>query len=699
MAVLNKLRNSTWVLILVLVSLLLFVISDYFSSSSNMGFGGAQNVGEIAGNNISLIEYDSRYKNLLAQLTSGGNPENDQTREQAATYAWNQFIQTLIIDPEFEKLGIDVSPEESGKLLYSEDAHETIKQYFSRDGEFSPSNVINYKNQVAKKDPKAMEQFELVIRQIIMEVQSRKYNSLIGKSIYATSLDAEDDYFAAAQNFSGKSVTVNFGTIDDKTIKFDDDDLKEYIKRHPEDFKQKASRDLEYILVSVTPSKADTLEVFEELKSDMTVFRDTDDDSAYVSLNSTEPFTGEYQSHGSYRKEIESILFNSPTDSVIGPFYYEGGYSIYKVLDKKQDSVFYYHAIKADLPIKGTTKQDTLAAMAAGRVLGAASNAAADPLEFFNSKMNTGEVTYAQDMGWQRDGNQTPEINEAVRKLSVGQYTVVQSVYGLSVIRLVEPKSSERIKVAEVRKMIEPLQSTQDAAYEKASNFRNMLTGNAKNEFEEMTKKAGLAKSVANNVKESDRNMTGIPNTLEVVRWAYGNDRKPGDYSDVISAGDMLIVAHLVRIKEEGIAELEDVREEVTRMLINEKKAEIITKQFNDAAAKGKSLEEIAQAVQSTVQPFFNINFYANSVQFAGNDTKLVGVVCGIKPKQISKPVVSNEGVHIFYVESTEKPELPKDLSSRKTAMFDQKKQQVYNMVFEALKKAANVKDERYKFY
>ncbi len=699
MAILNKLRNSTWVLMLILVSLVLFVVSDYFSSKSKFGFGSAQSVGEVAGTKISVVEFDAKYKELLAQLNSNGSGETEQTKEQASSYAWNQFIQTLIIDKEFESLGIEISVAEAGKLLYSEDAHSTIKQYFSRDGQFSPSNVINFKNQVAKKDAKMMAQFELILKQVFMEVQSRKYNSLVSKSLYATNLDAEDDYFASAVNYNGKTVTLNFASIDDKSIKIEDADLKDYISRHKDEFKQKASRDLDYILINVSPSKQDTLEVRNSLVSEINEFKNAEVDSVYVQLNSSVPYSDLFQSHGSYNKEYESKLFAAPKDSVIGPIYYDGGFSLFKVLDKKSDSSFYFHAIKVELPVKGVTKEDTLKAIAIGKKLGIESNASANSLDFFNAKTNTGEVTYAQDLGWVREGTQVEEINKAVKTLGAGQSTVVKSMYGLSLIKLIEPKSSELIKIAEVRRPIEALKSTEDEAYQKASNFRSALNGEKKDEFEQQVKKSGLVKSIASGVKESDRSMTGIPGTMDVIRWAFNENRELGEYSDVITAGNLLIVAKLSKIREEGISDVDDVREKVTRLVMNEKKAEIMTKQLEEGLKKSKSIDELATGVKSIVQPFYNINYYSSNVQFAGNDLKLVGYVCGLKPNAMSKPIVSSDGVHIILVEGVSKAEIPSDLSSRKKILYDQKKQQVYNAVFEALKKAADVKDERYKFY
>ncbi len=699
MSILNKLRNSTWVLMIILVSLVLFVVSDYFSSKSKFGFGGTQNVGEIAGTSISVLEFDAKYKELLAQLNSNGSGETEQTKEQASSYAWNQFVQTLIVDKEYASLGLDISVAEAGKLLYSDDAHSTIKQYFSKDGQFSPSNVINFKNQVAKKDPKMMAQFELILKQVFMEVQSRKYNSLVAKSLYATNLDAEDDYFASTLNYNGKSVTLNYATVDDKSIKIEDSDLKDYIKRHKDEFKQKASRDLDYILINVSPSKADTLEVRNALASEINEFKDAEVDSVYVQLNSTVPYSDLFQSHGSFNKAYESKLFSAPKDSVIGPIYYDGGFSLFKVLDKKSDSVTYYNAIRVELAIKGSTKDDTLKAIANGKKLGAESNSSSNSLEFFNSKVNTGEVTYAQDLGWVREGSQDEQVNKAVKTLGMGQSTVVKSMYGLSLIKLVDPKSSELIKIGEVRKPIEALKSTEDEAYQKASNFRSSLSGDNKDEFEKQVKKNNLVKSIANNVKESDRAMTGIPGTIDVVRWAFDDKRELGDYSDVISAGDLLIVAKLSKIKKEGTSDVEDVREKVTRLVMDEKKAKILVQQFEDGMKKSKTIEDLATNVKSMVQPFYNTNFYSTNVQFAGNDLKLVGYVCGLKTNTMSRPITSNDGVHVVLVEGVSKVDVPKDLSSRKKILYDQKKQQVYNSVFEALKKAADVKDERYKFY
>jgi peptidyl-prolyl cis-trans isomerase D len=270
--------------------------------------------------------------------------------------------------------------------LYSDNAHPTIKQYFSQDGVFSPSNVINFRNQVAAKDPKSMEQFELIVKQIVLETKSRKYTSLISKSMYATALDAEDDFFASSAEAKGKSITLNFGNLEDKDFKVTDDELKSYLKKHASDFKQKEGRDLEYIMLSVLPTKQDTMAIKQEVESLIPTFRTTDNDSLYVAINSSEPFDPYFQSRGTYDKAIESRLFSAPKDSVIGPLYANGVFSLVKVIDSKLDSVSYITAFRAEIYVKGTTKQDTLDAIAKAKKLAAESKSSADPFSFLQQK-------------------------------------------------------------------------------------------------------------------------------------------------------------------------------------------------------------------------------------------------------------------------------------------------------------------------
>jgi peptidyl-prolyl cis-trans isomerase D len=698
MAIINRLRSSKWVFALVLVSLALFVASDYFTNSNKYNTGGDKAiVGEIDGEEITQVDFDSRYKAMLQQ---SGQEINDQTREQASTYAWNQLIQELIVNKEYEKIGITITEAEASQLLYSNNPHRLILQYFtSEDGQFTPQNVISFKKN-AKNSPKAMEGWNVLLNQISLDVKSEKYNAILKNTYYATSLDVEDEYFKNQKMRNGTSVSINYASIDDNTIKLTDDELKEYIKNHSEEFQQKASRNLDYVLFDIRATPEDSITIKNEVKSEINAFKSAENDSLYISLSGSEvPFDTLYKSRGNFDPAFENKLFNASIDSILGPIAYKGGYSLFKVVDKKRDSLAQYHIIRADIPVRGVTKMDTTEATLNGKKIIAEAAAFSDKLEFYNSKTSTGELSSAQDMNWMKMGSGIPEIEKAAKSLSPGQSTVVQSVYGLSILTMVEPKSYDQIQVAEFRKSVVPLKATTDAVYQQAIAFRSSLIPGDEKSFENSVTKQKLVKSVANDIRENDKLMTGLPNTKELVRWAYGEKTELGDYSDIIDCNDFYIVATLSKIRKEGTSDLEDVREKATRLAMNDKKAQQIKAQFDEALKSSKNIQDLAVKLKSVAQPFNNINFNSGSIPLAGNDPVLVGYVCGLKEKTMSQPIITKEGVSVIFVESTIAPQMAEDISSDKMMMYSQEKNQIYSTMLEILKKVKNVKDNRNKYY
>lgn len=698
MAIINKLRSNKWVMVVVLVTLALFVLSDLISGKSSFT-SGSESIGSIDGNTISIAEFDGKYNALLAQIEAGGQGGTpEEKKDQASTYAWNQLIQSYLIEKEYDKIGITVGKDEAGKLLYSDDAHPTIKQYFSQDGVFNPNNVIQFKNQVAKKDPKMMEQFDLIIDQIVFDVKSRKYNSMLSKSIYATSLDAEDDYYASSNQVTGTSLTLNFSSIEDKDIKIEESDLKAYYKKHKKEYKQDESRDLEYTMISLVPSSNDTLAIKNDLLDLSTRFNEPGNDTAFAMLNSEDPQDPYYQSRGSFDQLIEKQLFSTPKDSVVGPLYFDGGFSLYKVLDKKTDSVMYYNAIMIQIPVGGTTTADTAAAIAKAKSIAAENKDPNGAFGFFQDKYFQGQLGTVSDLKWFRQGTQSKDINEAVKSMTLGSSAIIKTPYGPSLLVLTSSPSNQLVKLASIRKKIDAKSETLDSIYNKLAEVREQLeSGDAK--FDDVLKKFNFNKSIANNIRPSDKMMTGIPGTKGVVTWAYNEKREEGEVSDIIITDEFYILAILSKIKEEGLSSFEDVKDRVKMEVMNEKKAEMLIAKIEEAKKSSKNIEEIATKLKTVAFPINGLYFNAPSVEGTGNDVSLVGYAFGLKPKTMSRPITSNVGVSLIYVSEFKKAENPVSIQSRQEILYSSKKQQIPYLAYEVLKKAAKVKDQRYKFY
>jgi peptidyl-prolyl cis-trans isomerase D len=673
------------------------VISDFITNYNKYTSGGSKGeVGSISGDKVKLDEFDLKYKQTLAQYEATGQPIDENAKTQVSNVVWNQFIQERIIEKEYEKLGLVVPTDEAAVLLYTNDAHPLIKQNFSQqNSEFDPTIVRKIIDQ-NKKNPEIMGQIERLIKQVFLETQNRKYTSLISKSLYATSLDVEDDYYTNTSNLKGKIVSLNFITIQDKDVKVTDAEMQEYINNHKEDFKQDNLRDIDYAAWYITPTKEDTTAVRDQLANEISKFNLAENDSVFVTLNNS-PFDNTYKSPGRLPAEISSMIMNAPKDSVLGPIYYQGGYSLFKVTGIKEDSLSNVHAVKCEVPIKGNTKQDTMNALAEAKKIALQVKASSNAMELLNQKSTVGEVINPYDMGWFNETTQPTDINKIIKGMNNGDAVAAKTIFGVSVIKIVAPKSKKLVQLAEVRRGIEPLQSTQDNAYNKALEFTALL--NDKTDFEKVTAKAGVAKAIAKDIKESDNVIMGIPDSREIIRWIYNEDRKVGDYSEVFSLSDRLVVVRVAKIKKEGTKSLDDARADVEKLVRNEKKAAMLKAQFDKVLPNAKTMEDVAIGVKSIAQPIDAITFGSSSVPFAGSDPKLVGYLFGTKLNTISKPFVSREGVHVLFVESIVKQQLPTTLSTRKGTLYAETKGRIYENILNSLKKSEEVKDFRFRYY
>lgn len=699
MAILNKLRRSGLVLFIVLGSLFLFVISDYLTSNRSRSNDGS--VGSIYGKSIDYVEFDNKLNQTIKMYEDAGQPIDEAAKEQISTMVWGNYFQNKVVNLEYEKLGIDLCEAEVKKLLYSKDAHPVIVQNFSQQGsEFNPKNVIDFREKVAKKRPELMKQFDRLIEQVVLETKSKKYNALVAKSYYATKLDVEDEFYNNTLSAKGKAVTLSYVSINDKDIKVTDSDLKSYLSKHKEEFKQDASRDIEFAMWPILPSKEDTLKLKQQLDGLAPKFASADDDSLFVEVNnSNTPYNNQFVSRGANPKEVENVIFNAPIDSVMGPIYYNGGFSLIKVKKVQADSVGFVHLVRAEVPVNGTTKADTAAAVAGARALLGELKASSNALDYLNKQSESGKVRAAYDMGWFREGEQTDDLNKAIKNMKNGDATVLSSkLFGVIILKMVDPRSNKKVQYAEVRQSISALKETEDAAYNKAQEFKLSFT-NDKVDFEKMTNQFKIAKSVAKNIKQSARTFEGVTDAKEIVRWMYNEDTKKGDISEVFSLENKLVVAKLTAIRKEGTASLEDVREKLTELVLKEKKAEKLKEQFNTALKTAKSPEDLAIALKSIAQPFEGVVFAAGNVPLAGNDPKVVGFIMGCKEKAFSSPYASNDGVHVVYVEQFTKPEKTEVLKDRKMTLYSSQKSRVYETISSSLKKLAKVKDERYKYY
>jgi peptidyl-prolyl cis-trans isomerase D len=248
MALINNIRKKSGLAVgIIAIALLSFmVLGDLLGPNSRL-LGGDQNViGEIAGEEITIQEFESALdgvkQNYAAQTgRQPGEEELASLREQT----WSQLILKIAYKKEFDRLGIEVSDEELVDMVQGNNIHPVIKQTFvnQQTGQFDRSLVVKYLREDLPKAPQEQQaawyNFE---NNLSPERQLTKYNNLVKMSSYITTAEAKR--YQAEQNNKAdvKYLFVPFFAIPDSSIKVTDSQLEAYLEENKEKYKVEESR-------------------------------------------------------------------------------------------------------------------------------------------------------------------------------------------------------------------------------------------------------------------------------------------------------------------------------------------------------------------------------------------------------------------------------------------------------------------------
>ena len=96
--------------------------------------------------------------------------------------------------------------------------------------------------------------------------QIEKYNNLLSKSTFVTSLEAKNKYLADNESVDAKVLYVPFASIVDSTIEVTDSELKSYISKNAANYQnEEAKKNIEYVVFPIKASKEDSSIIKNEL--------------------------------------------------------------------------------------------------------------------------------------------------------------------------------------------------------------------------------------------------------------------------------------------------------------------------------------------------------------------------------------------------------------------------------------------------
>lgn len=682
-----------------------FILGDMLGSGSSI-FGSSRfEIGEIADETIAAQDFERQVQEAIenykeqANQTSLDQATIDFIREQT----WSQLLNKIVLGNEYKKLGIAVHPDEIFDLVTGSNPHPSIVQAFSNPetGEFNPNNVISFLKNM-DNDPTGASRaqwitFEVAIKKSQMGV---KYNNLIAKGLFSTSIQAKKYHDARNRTAKFRYVLQRYINIPDSLVKVEESDIENYYNEHKKEYEQEASRTFEYVVFDVLPLVDDTLNIKDWINRKYQEFKEVEnkeDIESFVNMNADTRFQDIFTVQGKLPDMIDTVMFSADTGTVLEPYIEAGAYKTTKLIEiqYRPDSVKARHILIK--PILGNKDSALVIADSLKELVQNGEDfvqLVKDLSEDKGSAVNDG------DLGWFAEGTMVKPINDACFSGKTGDFITIESGFGAHLIEILDQTESvKKVRIATIDRFIEPSSKTFAGEYAKASRFAGEVKD--KELFSIAVEEKGLVTRIADEIKESDKTIIGLDSPRELIRWAYKAEK--GSVSEPFEMGNKFVVALLTEIKEGGNAPLEQIEVEIEVAVIKEKKARLIIEKIN--ANDDEDIDDMAYNLSAndknldlTVENA-DITFSSFSIPGIGREPEVIGHIFGLQKGVMSEPIQGNLGVYVLVVEDYSDPSAADNYNFQQNLLIRNLQSRVDYEVFNALEKKANVVDNRFRFY
>lgn len=701
MSIIQSIRDkAAWLVFgVIALSLLGFLLMDAFVGRGGRGMfsGNKTTIGSINGSDVEYVDFQKKVKATEDQYQAQGYPMNEQMRQNIQEQVWSQSIDETLLDDEIEKAGVTVTPKELDDILFGANPPQDFRRQFTNEkGEYD----VNAARQAIaelrkhKNDPRAQSFEDEYLPALLQNRLREKYASLIGNTTYYPKWLLEKTNTDNSQLASISYVATPYSSISDSAVKVSDDEIKSYVGKHSEEFKQEASKSISYVAFSAAPTSGDSSALFSQIASLRNEFASTNDVSGFLMRNgSATNYSDIYVVKSKMQMPNADTIRSLSDGAVYGPYLDGGSYALAKMIGKRNlpDSVKCRHIL-----ISTQTTPDSVAKIRIDSIAAAIKGGAnfADLCAKYSDDPGSKEKGGEYDFNSIQFSNLAKEFAETIFYGSTGDKKVVKTSFGYHYIEVLNQKDFETAyKVAYLSKPISASTETDNAA----SGLANQFAGESNNakSFDANADKRKYMKFTATDIKPMDGSVQGLGTNRNLVKWI--NDAKVGDVSEAFNVEDKWIVALVTEDNKEGTMSAAKARPLVEFIVRNQKKAEQIKAKL---AGKTSSLETAAAAVGQQVFNADSIRFASPFIPNVGQEQKVIGASFNPALKnKVSDAIAGNGGVFVIKVNNVSAESTGINIDQQRQALLQRAKSESAYKSIQVLRKAATIKDNRAKFF
>ncbi|MBW6535371.1 MAG: SurA N-terminal domain-containing protein [Mariniphaga sp.] len=707
MATLQTIRTKAGLLVAIVIgiSLAAFILGDMFQGGSSLLQGNRMEVGEINGESIQYPQFQQEVEKLgdIYRMNTQQNQLDENTWVQVREQTWQTMIRDIVMNDVYENLGINVSSDELFDMLQGTNLHPIVQQLFRNPntGQVDRGAVVQFLRNLETGVAPEQRQYWLYLEgQIVDERIQSKYNNLVGKGLYVTSLEAEKSLEGRNKQVSFDYIMLNHNLVADSQVVVTDKELRDYYNKNQDNYKQEKLRQIEYITFPVEPSSDDFADAEKWINDIISDFASATDNGSFVNSNSDVRFDETWYKREDLPEDITTWIFETGAEinDIFGPYFEDNAYKLAKLhaSEMMPDSVEARHIL-----LQVNTQQELISQQALADSLKAAiesgSNFSTLAMEF---SADQGSAIQGGNLGWFGRGMMVKPFEDAAFKNKVNEVTIANSQFGIHIIQTTaRGQETRQVQVAYLVRNVTPSTQTYQNVYAKASEFagRNLT----KADFDAAIAEQNLNKRSAS-LRETDRLVGTLENSRPLVRAAFNAKAstiiQDQQGSTIFDFGDNFIIATLVSVTEEGVGSFESVKDRVELAVLKQKKGQFLVEKVKTAMSGKTDMDAIASELGTTVRNASNVNFSSIQIPGIGMEPKVIGTATNLSPDQISNPVAGNNGVFIVKV-TTVNEDGNQDVENEKTRLVQNLTFRAASQAYSAHREKAKVEDQRAKFY
>lgn len=671
MAVLQKIRVKFGVVIsgIIALALLSFLIDPSTLESAVNSMSSKYDVGKIAGKSISYTDYQQdvdRYT-TINELLSGSSVQNEQQQKQIRDAAWQELVDKFLFIKNAKAAGIRVGEDEMTDLLTGTNVSPVLMQtmaFADENGNFSPDALVQFVQSIDSDPSGQLRTYWDYLQNTVYTQQFySKYGSILAHSDMMNTLQLDEAIKAGNTTANIDYVLVNYPMAQDSTIVVSDAEIRNYYKEHKTFFKQKANRDIEYVVFEVVPSEADVNATSEAMNSIYEEFTTTDNMKAFLLKNSEQSLSNYWYKAG----ELATV------NSEVSAFVDENGVGAVSPVYKSGNS---FYAVKV-MDIAARPETVTIQAVPATDATEVTAELLAELLA--SEPMDMTQTYYVPGLEGLFDAalNQPQIITTAQYGKLLAQATAKS-----------EPVQMKQVAILEKTALAS--KETFNDYYSQANNFAAITNGSYKGYQTALDETKVYSHSMK--ITEATSQYGAIDNAKEVTRWAF--DNKVGKASNIITVNNNYFFVVTVKdAQKAGYAPVDKVASSIKDQLYFDKMSEKMLAEVS-AKVSGKSLEAIAEDNNTQVQSREGISFLT-----LGSSSMEPSVIGAAMKADAGKVTVAagQIGVYVFQVSDKQVGEFYTETDAKNLAL--QKTQYSSQMLLPVLMDLADVQDNRERFF